>query len=256
VTPSFSYRYDSLDRRERRVTTDSSGAQPEVTTTDFGYVGSSERLSRDVSVTDTQAAKRRAYDYDSSLERLGLSTQSGAGAVTFRAYVTDADGDVEALEESDGRTLGRYGYDPYGGRKDPDQSDLEESEREAGDQIAADNPFRFQGFFLDEESESYDMGARDYVPGLGRFLTPDRFEDPIHDLGLQLNPVTSSRYAFLGGNPVDQLEYDGHVIPRSPSGGSPTPTPKRDTGTSAPSPSAPPSSEGGGGLGELGTRHK
>ncbi len=208
---STTYKYDALDRRETRVTTTTA----KTSTLDFSYVGSTERLSRESKRSDGEADKRRTYDYDSMLERLGQSTQNGTESIAYRSYAFDANGDVEALEESDGRTAARYGYDPYGIERDTDMSDVSDPDLELGEAVAQENPFRYQGAYFDEESETYDMKARDYRPDLARFLSPDRFEAAAQDLRLQLDPSTNSRYAFLGGNPVDQLEFDGHEPPSS-----------------------------------------
>jgi RHS repeat-associated protein len=106
---------------------------------------------------------------------------------------------VEGLEGSTGSIdADTYLYGAYG----------QEQTTAAGD--AKENPFRFQGHYFDEDLQSYDMQARMYRPELGRFLSPDRYESSTADLGLQLNPQTNNRYAFLGGNPVDQMEIDGH----------------------------------------------
>ena len=54
------------------------------------------------------------------------------------------------------------------------------------------------------------MQARPYRPDIGRFATPDRYESPSRDIGLQADPLTNDRYAFAGGNPVNNVEFDGH----------------------------------------------
>jgi RHS repeat-associated protein len=57
---------------------------------------------------------------------------------------------------------------------------------------------------------TYDMQARSYRPEIGRFLTADRFESASGDFNLAADPLTQSRYAFAGGNPVSNVEWDGH----------------------------------------------
>lgn len=63
----------------------------------------------------------------------------------------------------------------------------------------------------------YDMGFRDYNPGLNRFLTLDSYNGALADLSLGTDPWTSNRYAFTGGNPITGIELDGHMF----DGGSP-----------------------------------
>jgi hypothetical protein len=68
------------------------------------------------------------------------------------------------------------------------------------------------------------MLAREYKPDFAHFLSQDRFESAIADDLLQADPLTQNRYAFAGGNPVNNVEFDGHSPlgprPRQPSGGS------------------------------------
>lgn len=202
------YVYDGLDRRDRKTITESGTARNH----DYAYVGLTELLSRE---TDKDQ-KRKTYDYDSDGRRLGQSVKtSGDAAPTHRPFATDANGTVEGLEDTQGRfgVLDRdtYLYDPYGEsenvglpteRDDPGLTDA-----------AKDNPFRFQGFYFDSGVKTYDMQARSYRPEIGRFLSQDRYEAALGDQLLQADPLTQNRYAFAGGNPVNNVEFDGHIFP-------------------------------------------
>jgi RHS repeat-associated protein len=205
------YSYDGLDRRDYR---EKDGERFE-----YGYIGSSEMLSRDDFRNDGDPSKRpRYYDYDSALNRIGFSTGT-TDLSKYRSYSLDANESVERVEdangsfESDPTGASSYRYDPYGqaiGPKAPDDSN------------AANNPFRFQGFYFDPAGQAYDMQARNYSPGLQRFLSADRYESATQDLGLQVDPTMTSRYAFLAGNPVDNVEFDGHGPYGSASGRAPS----------------------------------
>jgi RHS repeat-associated protein len=229
--------YDPLDRRDRRVTGLKGAADPAdtgdenegrtraqaacttaaddptsgVVAFDYSYVGLSEQLSR-----ESRDGREQTYDYTASGERLGRLKGSGA-TKEWRAYDTDAQGSVVGLEKPDtgettpevdpktGETkLNTYDTDPFGAPVGKDEDVSAE---------AAANPFRFQGFYKDAETGTYDMQARAYQPSTGRFLQQDRFEDPEADLRLASDPMTSSRYAFTAGNPATYSEYDGHYSP-------------------------------------------
>jgi RHS repeat-associated protein len=185
--------YDGLDRRDTRTFVEQGTSK----TRDFSYVGSTELLSREV---DNDGAKR-FYDYDSIGDRLGQQVTEGSDN-RFRAYTKDVNGSVLGLEGDDGQvgTGSSYDYDPYG--------ELEN----AGDlnSEAQDNPFRYEGFYYDSGVKTYDMLARPYRPEVGRFLTQDRYASASQDLLLQSDPLTQNRYAFGGGNPVNNVEFDGH----------------------------------------------
>ncbi len=54
------------------------------------------------------------------------------------------------------------------------------------------------------------MGASRYSPSAGRWLQQDMYYGALDDLGLSQDPLTANRYAFLGANPVNYVEFDGH----------------------------------------------
>ena len=54
------------------------------------------------------------------------------------------------------------------------------------------------------------MQARAYRPALGRFLTQDRFEDPMADQAIRSSLGGANAYTFLSANPTNNIEADGH----------------------------------------------
>ncbi|EHN12313.1 RhsD protein [Patulibacter medicamentivorans] len=223
LDPSQAYCYDALDRRDRRVTglsgdDDPSGgddveqlrraraactkATPpgsDIKGHDYSYLGLTEQLTRE----NRDGDKIQTYEYTANGERLGRLKTDG-GVPQWRAYETDAQGSVVGLESP---TTGKvaeddeYRTDPYGGPVSP--------EKDLGTD-AEDNPFRFQGFYKDQDTGTYDMQARAYRPDIGQFLQQDRYSDPKADLQLAADPLTSSRYSFTAANPATRAEYDGH----------------------------------------------
>jgi RHS repeat-associated protein len=85
------------------------------------------------------------------------------------------------------------------------------------------------GFYFDSGVKSYDMQAREYRPDSGRFLSQDRYESAAADQTLQADPLTQNRYAFAGGNPVNNVEFDGHRL-YNPDGGRQAPRQPRRGG--------------------------
>lgn len=188
------YNYDGLDRRDKK--------EEGSATRDFSYVGLTEELSR-----EQDSGETRLYEYDSAGERTGLTADGGGSEEEHLTYQKDANGSVDALEGENGTVApeNKYAYDPYGeaqGAANPATS------------AAGRNPFRFEGFYHDSETNTYDMQARQYRPDIGRFLTQDRYESSSGDLNLQSDPLTQNRYAFAGGNPVSRVEWDGHATVR------------------------------------------
>lgn len=73
------------------------------------------------------------------------------------------------------------------------------------------NPYRFNGKRWNAQSGTYDMGARDYEPSINQFISKDTYNDAAADSDLGADPTTSNRYAFTAGNPVNNIEIDGHA---------------------------------------------
>jgi RHS repeat-associated protein len=198
--------YDGLDRRHAKLTSDEADPIRELS-----YVGTSQLLSREVREHGDVAT----YDYDSQGVRRGQSYSPGAGSNVpggYRSYTTDANGSVVALEDSTGKAEEDYSYDPYGELLDPGTGDrLADPEAELSARAQA-NPFRFEGFYYDSAVRTYDMQARAYRPETARFLSEDRYADAGLDIALQSDPLTQNRYVFAGGNPVSNVEWDGHCF--------------------------------------------
>ena len=87
----------------------------------------------------------------------------------------------------DGTVYGEYSYDAWG--------NCTIVTDESG--IATPNPFRYRGYYFDEETGLYYLQTRYYDPEVGRFISRDSIEyaDPETICGLNL-------YAYCGNNPV------------------------------------------------------
>ena len=90
-----------------------------------------------------------------------------------------------------------YGYDAYGNCKIFKDTD----------NIATYNPYRYRGYYYDEETELYYLQTRYYDPRTGRFLNADSVEyaDPETLNGLNL-------YAYCGNNPVMNVDPTGRAF--------------------------------------------
>ncbi len=204
------YDYDGFDRRDskiERIKNPTTGVHTD-RSRDFSYVGSSRSLSKEIA----HDGRTLYYDYNSAGEREGQS-RAPAGQTeptVYRSYGKDANGSVEAIEEENGTVPddNEYVYDPYGDRDNTPTGATDPDQGLSGS--AQDNPFRYEGFYLDSGVKTYDMQARQYRPDTGRFLSQDRFAAAGGDINLQSDPLTQNRYAFAGGNPINNIEFDGH----------------------------------------------
>ena len=83
-------------------------------------------------------------------------------------FIKNLQGDVIAIVNKDAETVARYSYDAWGVPNiTSDSSDCK---------IATINPFRYRGYFYDEETKLYYLLSRYYNPELGRFINADSIE--------------------------------------------------------------------------------
>lgn len=114
----------------------------------------------------------RTYTYGTSL--VGLT----AGSSSY-SYLTDAQGSVRAVTDSTGTAQWTYSFEPYGTARSA-----------VAGRKAPTNPRQYLSALAD--GSSYDLTARQYVPSIGQFLSPDPAANP--GLGYQYgnaNPMTT-----------------------------------------------------------------
>ncbi|MFB7359003.1 DNRLRE domain-containing protein [Streptomyces gardneri] len=198
------YVFDPLDR----TTTKTEGTK----TTDYNYLGTSTE------VLDEQVAGAvtKSYQYSPWGERLSQIKHTGGGGEELGVYGYNSHTDAETLTDSAGDTKATYGYTAYGSDDKSEFTGIDKPETANPDKEAY-NPYRFNSKRWDAATGTYDMGFRDYNPGLNRFTTRDMYDGALADMSLGSDPYTGNRYAFTGGNPVTNVELDGH---RTDDGGS------------------------------------
>ena len=80
-------------------------------------------------------------------------------------FIKNLQGDVIAIVDKDAQTVARYSYDAWG---------VPEIKLDASDcEIATVNPFRYRGYYYDEEIDLYYLQSRYYDANVGRFITTD-----------------------------------------------------------------------------------
>lgn len=122
----------------------------------------------------------------------GLVARAGAGPAEYSVYHYDKRGSTVALTNLAGNVTDRYAYDPYGAV--------------VARQGTTPNPFTYVGRdgVLDDGNGLYFMRARSYVPSLMRFAQAEsRFK------GSLLETPSLNRYAYVAGNPIDQVDPTG-----------------------------------------------
>jgi RHS repeat-associated protein len=110
-------------------------------------------------------------------------------------YLYNAHGDVTSVTDSSGNTVATYNYDEFGNEA-PGTSN----------QAQIYNPLRYSGAnnaYYDSETGLYKMGARYYMPQVGRWLTRDT------DKGDQQGPQSLNKYVYCENNPVNNSDPSG-----------------------------------------------
>ncbi|WP_079138539.1 DNRLRE domain-containing protein [Actinacidiphila rubida] len=197
TSSTTNFTFDPLDR----TTSETADGK----TTDYAYLGLSGQV-----LDETVAGQlTKSYQYSPWGERLSQISHNTDGTTADSFYGYNSHSDVENLTDDTGQTKATYGYTAYGsndgteftGIDKPDTSDPTKQPY---------NAYRFNAKRWDQSSGTYDMGFRNYDPGLNTFTTRDMYNGALADMKLSTNPLTGNRYAFAGGNPTTNIEYDGH----------------------------------------------
>lgn len=109
-------------------------------------------------------------------------------------YLKNLQGDIIQIVDGDGNVVVEYEYDDWG-------KVLSVTGTLAGT-VGVQNPFRYRGYYYDEESGLYYLNSRYYDPETGRFISADE----IAYLGPDGLSLSFNLFVYCGNNPV--MGYD------------------------------------------------
>ncbi|HWQ71442.1 MAG TPA: RHS repeat-associated core domain-containing protein, partial [Desulfitobacteriaceae bacterium] len=118
-----------------------------------------------------------------------IFSEDSQGAQEY--YLFNGHGDVVQLTGTDGNVSKSYDYDAFGVEKNPDANDT--------------NPFRYSGEYLDSETNTYYLRARNYDPTTGRFLSEDT------NTGKATDPLSLNLYTYCSNNPIRYIDTTGNA---------------------------------------------
>ncbi|TCC16724.1 DNRLRE domain-containing protein [Kribbella sindirgiensis] len=203
--------YDPFDRVVNQ--SEKVGAAASISTR-YTFVGLADQVAIEEEKDTAGTWKTsKSYAYGANGENLSLVDSPVNGTTSKKSfYGTNPHGDVETLTDaSTGVTTSTYRYTAYG---QPDKVGT------TGDDAIVDgdpaknadivNPYRFNSKRFNGATNTYDMGFREYNPGLNRFLSRDMYNGALSDMALGTDPWNANRYMFAGGNPITGVEGDGH----------------------------------------------
>ena len=133
---------------------------------------------------------------------VGFTYTTSSGTKKY-LYIRNIQGDITSIIDSEGNKVCSYIYDGYGNHIVLDQDDNLENDPLS---IGHINPFRYRGYYYDEETGLYYLNSRYYDPSTCRFISPDNIEylDPNSINGLNL-------YTYCGNNPIMYVDSSGHM---------------------------------------------
>lgn len=110
----------------------------------------------------------------------------------------DIQGNITALIDNKGEAVVKYKYDGWGNHAKQSSPGYEE--------LAVKNPFRYRGYYYDEETGLYYLQTRYYDSETGRFISQDgvQYANPEQINGFNL-------YAYCANNPVMNIDPTGKI---------------------------------------------
>ncbi|MDO4337443.1 MAG: RHS repeat-associated core domain-containing protein [Eubacteriales bacterium] len=151
------------------------------------------RMAGDLLVSEKTGTQTYWYRYDSSANLISATIQ---GKIYY--YVRNAQNDVIALVDSTGAVVVKYTYDSWG-------KVISITGSLAGT-VGVQNPFRYRGYYYDNETEMYYLRNRYYDPEIRRFISADDIE-LIKTSPMEL--ANKNLYAYCDNNPDAREDSDG-----------------------------------------------
>ena len=184
-------------------------AQPISTVTEeHSYIYAGGMLLRET-ITSGSTTKTLDFRYDNVGYPYALIYNNGSTTATYY-YITNLQGDVMYLVDSNGNQVAAYTYDPYG------------KILSATGAMAEINPLRYRGYYYDSETGFYYLQSRYYDPNTCRFINADSYASTGQGLmgynmfaycnNNSVNSADPAGYAAWGTNLVSICDGSGHRV--------------------------------------------
>ena len=135
---------------------------------------------------------------------VGFEYTSASGTREY-LYIRNIQGDITSIIDTEGNIICTYAYDGYGNHIVLDENGKEDTSLTS---IGHLNPFRYRGYYFDEESGLYYLNSRYYDPETGRFISPDILTILDETKG-QINGL--NLYMYCNDNPIMYYDPSGHI---------------------------------------------
>ena len=169
------YFYDHTGRRARKTV--------DGVTTDF-------RMAGELLMSQKAGDVTTYFSYDSAGNLIGMS----AGSNRY-FYTRNAQNDITGLIDENGTSVVQYQYDSWG--------KLLGITGSLASTIGKRNPFRYRGYYYDDETGMYYLQSRYYDPEIKRFICADSY----CSTGQGLN--CCNIFIYCSNNPINMLDSSG-----------------------------------------------
>ena len=140
-------------------------------------------------LSESSGSNTTYYLYDESGSPVGLTYKG-----TTYYYRKNLQGDIINITDSTGAKVVTYTYNAWG----------KIISMTGNMELAVNNPFRYRGYYYDEESGLYYLNSRYYDPQTGRFINADSY------LSTGRGTVAQNMYAYADNSPVMNTDSCGN----------------------------------------------
>ena len=172
------------------------------TSKNVGGIEHTYTLDGSIILSEAYDGKLFLYYYDEKGAPIGMAYRKNSfEADVFEYYLFEKNfqGDITGIYREDGTQVVWYGYDAWGnsisGSYLPNYDDIYEA-----------NPFRYRGYYYDNETGFYYCGSRYYDPVIGRFINPDSTNTLMNT---PMAYTDKNLYAYCDNNPVMRVDNGG-----------------------------------------------
>ena len=138
------------------------------------------------------------YSYDASGSPISMTYRKSTDAATAAEVyflASNPQGDITYIYDIDGNRVVTYNYDAWG--------NILSITGTKATTIGRYNPFRYRGYYYDNETGFYYLNSRYYDPSSGRFLNADVYINANGDI------IGFNMFAYCGNNPVCNCDCRG-----------------------------------------------
>lgn len=144
------------------------------------------------------------YLYDEAGTRYGFQYKNGS-VIKYYYYLYNGQGDVTEIVDSNGNTVAQYTYNAWGRLLSVKNGIGNAVSASSTTHIANLNPFRYRGYYYDNESGFYYLNSRYYDAKTGRFINADVYASSGQGM------LSTNMFAYCLNNPVNMADTDGQM---------------------------------------------